>query len=92
MRMRLTAILAALVLVASASPVLAQVQTGDITGKITDNTGAILPGVTVTLTGATLIQPQTAITQRHRHLQLPAFADRHVHGEVRAARVQDGRP
>lgn len=62
MRMRLTAILAALVLVASASPVLAQVQTGDITGKVTDNTGAILPGVTVMLSGATLIQPQTAMT------------------------------
>src|SRR5512145_3260366 len=62
MRMRLTAVLAALVLVASASPVLGQVQTGDITGKVTDNTGAILPGVTVTLTGATLIRPQTAIS------------------------------
>ena len=62
MRMRLTAILAALVLVASASPGLAQVQTGDITGKVTDNTGAILPGVIVTLSGATLIQPQTAST------------------------------
>jgi hypothetical protein len=60
--MRLTAILAALALVVSASPVLAQVQTGDITGKVTDNTGAVLPGVTVTLTGATLIQPQTAMS------------------------------
>jgi hypothetical protein len=60
--MRLSAVLAALVLIAGASPVLGQVQTGDITGKVTDNTGAILPGVTVTLTGATLIQPQTAMT------------------------------
>jgi hypothetical protein len=62
MRMRLTAVLAALVLGAGVSSALAQVQTGDITGKVTDNTGAILPGVTVTLTGATLIQPQTATT------------------------------
>jgi hypothetical protein len=60
--MRLTAILAALVLVAGASPVVGQVQTGDITGRVTDNTGAILPGVSVTLTGTTLIQPQTAMT------------------------------
>src|SRR5687768_2664661 len=60
MRNRLTAILAALLLAAWTAPALAQVQTGDITGKVTDNTGAILPGVTVTLTGATLIQPQTA--------------------------------
>ena len=62
MRMRLTAFLAALVLVVGVSPVLGQVQTGDITGKVIDNTGAMLPGVTVTLTGATLIQPQTAMT------------------------------
>jgi hypothetical protein len=62
MKMRLTAALAALVLAAGASPVLAQVQTGDITGKVTDNTGAVLPGVAVTLTGTTLIQPQNAVT------------------------------
>jgi hypothetical protein len=62
MRMRLTVVLASLVLVASGPPLLAQVQTGDITGKVTDNTGAILPGVHVTLTGATLIQPQAAVT------------------------------
>ena len=62
MRMRLTAVLAALVLVAGSGSALAQVQTGDITGKVTDNTGAILPGATVTLTGAGLIQPQTATT------------------------------
>jgi hypothetical protein len=62
MKMRLTAVLAALVLIASASPGLAQVQTGEIIGKVTDNTGAVLPGVTVTLTGTTLIQPQTAVS------------------------------
>ena len=39
-----------------------QVQTGDITGRVTDNTGAVLPGVTVTLTGAQLQQPLTAVT------------------------------
>jgi hypothetical protein len=61
MRMRLTALLAAVMFVA-ASPVFGQVQSGEITGKVTDNTGAILPGATVTLTGATLIQPQTATT------------------------------
>ena len=62
MRMRIAAGLAVLALVASAPPALAQVQTGEITGKVTDNTGAILPGVTVTLTGSALIQPQTANT------------------------------
>jgi hypothetical protein len=37
-------------LVAVAAPVYAQVQTGTISGEITDATGAALPGVTVTIT------------------------------------------
>lgn len=60
MRVRFTAFLAVLALVASTVPGVAQVQTGEITGRVTDNTGAVLPGVTITLTGTTLIQPQVA--------------------------------
>src|SRR5512145_291798 len=60
MRVRFTAFLAALALLASVVPGLAQERTGEITGRVTDNTGAVLPGVTVTLTGTTLIQPQVA--------------------------------
>jgi Carboxypeptidase regulatory-like domain/TonB-dependent Receptor Plug Domain len=62
MKVRLTAVLAVLALLAGVVPVLAQVQTGEITGRVTDDTGAILPGVTVTLTSPALIQPQTAAT------------------------------
>jgi hypothetical protein len=41
----------------------AQVNTGAITGSATDASGAVLPGVTVTLTGARLIGgPQTQVT------------------------------
>src|SRR5262249_23687487 len=40
----------------------AQQQTGEIFGKATDQSGAVLPGVTVTLTAANLLQPLTAIT------------------------------
>jgi len=43
-----------LVLLAAPSAV-AQVQTGSITGNVTDTSGAVLPGVTVTLTGERLI-------------------------------------
>ncbi|MDO8835429.1 MAG: TonB-dependent receptor, partial [Vicinamibacterales bacterium] len=44
--------LAVLLVIASVAPGFAQ-QTGDIVGKVTDNSGAVLPGVTVTLSGGT---------------------------------------
>ena len=40
----------------------AQELRGRITGVVTDNTGAVLPGVTVTVTGPALIQPQSTVT------------------------------
>jgi Carboxypeptidase regulatory-like domain len=56
----LTAVLAVLV---SASPLRAQVQTGSIAGAVTDTSGAVLPGVNVTLTGERLIGgPQTQVS------------------------------
>ena len=60
MKVRVTAILAVLALLVGAIPALAQVQTGEITGRVSDDTGAVLPGATVTLTSPVLIQPQTA--------------------------------
>jgi Carboxypeptidase regulatory-like domain len=62
MKVRAIAVLAVLVLLAGALPARAQVQTGEITGRVTDDTGALLPGVTVTLTSPVLIQPQSAAT------------------------------
>src|SRR5262245_37471787 len=47
---------------AFAGTAFAQTQTGNITGKVTDNTGARAPGVTVTLTSPVLISPKTAST------------------------------
>ncbi len=41
----------------------AQAQTtGEIYGKATDKSGAVVPGVTVTISGPALIQPRTAVT------------------------------
>ena len=37
-------------------------QTGEIYGKATDNSGAVVPGVTVTITSPVLLQPQVATT------------------------------
>ena len=60
MRHLRTAVIATLLIIASVAPGFAQ-QTGEIQGRITDNSGAVLPGVTVTLT-ATDRAPLTAVT------------------------------
>jgi hypothetical protein len=61
----------ALVLLGFASPSFAQIQTGEISGRVTDNTGAIMPGVTVTLTGDQLAQPQLSTTTATGSYQFP---------------------
>ncbi|PYR71916.1 MAG: hypothetical protein DMF86_24950, partial [Acidobacteria bacterium] len=71
MKLRLTAVLAALVLLAGVSSVRAQSQTGEIFGKVTDQSGAVLPGVTVTVAGPVLLQPLTATTSETGSFQFP---------------------
>ena len=58
--MRKTAILVALALLATV-PAFAQ-QTGTITGTATDEQGAVLPGVTVTVSSPALIAPRSTTT------------------------------
>jgi hypothetical protein len=41
----------------------AQQQTGEIFGKVTDQSGAVMPGVTVTVTGSVLLQPLTDVSR-----------------------------
>jgi hypothetical protein len=48
--------------------------TGQVFGKVADSSGAVLPGVTVTLTGSTLLQPRTAITSETGTYQFPGLA------------------
>src|SRR5437764_12152372 len=60
--LRRAGVLACAVLLAGVVPALAQVSTGEIFGKATDGTGAVLPGATVTLSGSSLIQPLVAVT------------------------------
>ena len=43
-------------------PALAQTQTGTITGVVTDEQAALLPGVTVTLDSPAIIRPQTVVS------------------------------
>jgi hypothetical protein len=58
---RLIVLLAVLALTGSAAVAMAQ-DTGEIYGRVTDTSGAVMPGVTVTLTSPVLLQPLTAVT------------------------------
>src|SRR5262249_17713518 len=70
--MRVRAIVLALVaLVATSVLANAQQQTGEIFGRVPDQSGAVLPGVTVTLTAPNLLQPQTAVTSETGTYQFP---------------------
>ncbi len=72
MRLRLTAMLAALGLVLGMSTAWAQSQTGEIFGKVTDDSGAILPGVTVTRLRTVAAAAAYCHDQRERLLPVSA--------------------
>jgi hypothetical protein len=58
-----------------AAPVSASAQQpGQIFGKVTDSTGGVLPGVTVTLSSPVLLQPQVAVTSETGTYQFPGLA------------------
>ena len=56
----------------AAEPARAQ-STGQLVGVVRDTTGSVLPGVTVTVTGAALIAPRTVVTNEHGKYELDAF-------------------
>jgi Carboxypeptidase regulatory-like domain/TonB-dependent Receptor Plug Domain len=65
-------VLALAIALAASGPAGAQgQQTGDIFGKVTDQSGGALPGVTVTLTSPILLQPQIAVTSETGTYQFP---------------------
>ena len=64
-------VLALVALFATSALASAQSQTGEIFGKVTDGSGAVLPGVTVTVTGPVLLQPLTAVTSETGTFQFP---------------------
>ncbi len=73
--MKVRAMVFALVALCAASTLAsAQQQTGEIFGKATDQQGALLPGVTVTLSGPVLLQPLTAVTSETGTYQFPRLS------------------
>lgn len=74
MRGRLyTLVLSVFCLFALATTGAAQQTTGQIFGKVTDDTGGVLPGVNVTLSSPNLLQPLTAVTSATGTYQFPSL-------------------
>ncbi|MBV8200588.1 MAG: carboxypeptidase regulatory-like domain-containing protein, partial [Acidobacteria bacterium] len=74
-RWKRIAILAVAALVLGAGAVMAQLQTGNLYGKVSDQTGAALPGVTVTLDTGEAPEIQVTNAQgEFRFLSLPPAA------------------
>ena len=71
------------------APASAQDFRGRINGTVTDNTGAVLPGVTVTATSPALIQPQVQVTGARRAIPLHRAAAGRLRGGLRAHRLPD---
>ena len=61
-----------LAMAAFATPVFAQ-QTGDISGKVVDTGGAVLPGVTVEAASDVLPAPRVTVTEGNGEYRLPAL-------------------
>jgi hypothetical protein len=71
---RVSVVCLCLLLLSAATPTSAQDFRGRINGTVTDNTGAVLPGVTVTASSPALIQQQVQVTGAegdYRFIALP---------------------
>lgn len=71
MTLRKTLVASALLLVLGVTSAFAQQQTGEIYGRATDTSGAVLPGATVTVAGPALIQPRVAVTSETGTYRIP---------------------
>ena len=60
-------------LLVAAGTAFAQAQSGEIFGRATDSTGAVMPGVTVTASSPALITPQTTITTATGSYRFPSI-------------------
>ena len=73
------------VLAAGAGPASAQGLTGSIDGTVRDQTGAVMPGVTITVTGPSLIGgPQVRVTEADGSFRFPVLPPGAYQVELRA--------
>src|SRR5262245_16293025 len=74
MRLRLAVVPLVLFLLGAVRPAFAQRTTGTLVGNVTDESGAALPGVTISLKGEAVVGVQTAVTNEqgfYRFVALP---------------------
>jgi hypothetical protein len=72
-RLHVVITFAALLAVLQAAAVFAQVPTGQISGRVTDTSGAVLPGVDVTVTQTSTGQVRTAVTNETGQYVIPSL-------------------
>jgi hypothetical protein len=68
---RITRLLVMLLALGVSTAAFAQQQTGEIFGRLADNSGAVLPGATVTVAGPALIQPRVVTTSETGTYRVP---------------------
>ena len=73
MRQTLESIVRVVCLIALGAVVASAQPGGQLTGVVRDTTGSVLPGVTVTVTGAALIAPRTVVTDEHGEYAVDAL-------------------
>ena len=90
---RILPFLLALLLMVSAVPALAQSQAanGTIEGTVRDNSGGVLPGVTVTVVNTDTGAQRVVVTNESGLYRAAAAAARHLQGDGRAAGLQEVR-
>jgi protocatechuate 3,4-dioxygenase beta subunit len=59
--------------VLAASPAFAQMTQGRLTGTVTDSQGAVMPGVTVTVTSPAMIGAQNTVTEANGRYLFPSL-------------------
>lgn len=72
-RLLVRLIVVALAVLGSAASAFAQIQSGSILVKLADEQGGVLPGATVTITGATLIAPMVGATDAGGAYRAPSL-------------------
>ena len=73
MRLRRSVVPLVMFLLGAVAPAFAQRTTGTLVGNVTDESGAALPGVTVTLKGETVVGAQTAVTNEQGFYRFAAL-------------------
>ena len=69
----LPSLVVGLALLAGSASVIAQGTTGSVNGTVTDNSGAVLPGVTVTASGPAIMGVRSAVTNEQGQYRFPAL-------------------